>query len=356
VKLFSTDSETSVQCPACGAKNGLDQLCRICGTMLPGAVARRQEGSGGQPFAETVERERGAWSDYSAGRMSADARSRRPDELPTAPPGTWHEVPEEHPALPDSRPELAAPPEPAPVKRPERPKAKVGRGHLVALVLIMLLAIAVGAVIFLKQTDPQAAGDVRKVEAALPVLAGPEGRFAQIDVKTFARTRLGLTIDGQTAGPGCDEYNQFIEGHASAGAASENGDGTKATFGVFAATLQDADAARQLFGMSGAEALQLCLADARRAGGNPAPGATTTSTVTALPAPAVGDEASSHQITFTTTTAGQATSSIVTSMAVRTDRSVVLVFASTGLPDGSPFPPDVLEPMLTKMVDKLKVG
>jgi hypothetical protein len=58
---------------------------------MPNAAAIRQKGSGGDGvvFAETVEREREAWRDYSAGRMSVESRSRRPDDLPDLPPKAW---------------------------------------------------------------------------------------------------------------------------------------------------------------------------------------------------------------------------------------------------------------------------
>ena len=58
---------------------------------LPNAAAIRQRGAGGDGvvFEETVERERAAWRDYSAGRMSVESRSRRPADLPDLPPKAW---------------------------------------------------------------------------------------------------------------------------------------------------------------------------------------------------------------------------------------------------------------------------
>jgi len=58
---------------------------------MPNAAAIRHRGSGGDGvvFAETVEREREAWRDYSAGRMSVESRSRRPTDLPDLPPKAW---------------------------------------------------------------------------------------------------------------------------------------------------------------------------------------------------------------------------------------------------------------------------
>ena len=73
----------------CGAKNDLVDQCRICATLLPGVDKRRREGSGGTAFHEAVEGEREAWKDYTEGRMSAAARSRRPSSLPDAPPKQW---------------------------------------------------------------------------------------------------------------------------------------------------------------------------------------------------------------------------------------------------------------------------
>ena len=52
-------------------------------------IRRRGVGGDGVVFKETVEREREAWRDYSAGRMSAQSRSRRPAELPLLPPSAW---------------------------------------------------------------------------------------------------------------------------------------------------------------------------------------------------------------------------------------------------------------------------
>jgi hypothetical protein len=83
---------TTVKCPQCGAKNTTEvPVCRICALSMPNAAAIRQRGAGGDGvvFAETVEREREAWRDYSAGRMSVESRSRRPADLPDLPPKAW---------------------------------------------------------------------------------------------------------------------------------------------------------------------------------------------------------------------------------------------------------------------------
>ena len=82
----------SIRCLQCGAKNDLTaQLCRICGLLTPQAEEIRRRGAGGDGvvFKETVEREREAWREYSAGRSSTAARSRRPAELPNLPPKAW---------------------------------------------------------------------------------------------------------------------------------------------------------------------------------------------------------------------------------------------------------------------------
>jgi len=81
-----------VRCLQCGAKNPLTaQMCRICGLSTPWAEELRKRGAGGDGvvFKETVEREREAWRQHSAGRSTAAARSRRPAELPNLPPSAW---------------------------------------------------------------------------------------------------------------------------------------------------------------------------------------------------------------------------------------------------------------------------
>jgi hypothetical protein len=75
-----------VRCPQCGAKNNLATRCRICGGMLPGGLEHQQEvAAGTDTFLDLVEVEREAWRDYEDGKTSAEARSRRPEELPKTP-------------------------------------------------------------------------------------------------------------------------------------------------------------------------------------------------------------------------------------------------------------------------------
>jgi hypothetical protein len=82
--------KVKVRCPQCGAKNDDVEMCRICGMSLPNAAAiRNRAGEGMMGFNESVEHERAAWRDYSEGRMSLEARSRRPVQLPTLPPVAW---------------------------------------------------------------------------------------------------------------------------------------------------------------------------------------------------------------------------------------------------------------------------
>ncbi len=94
-----------IRCLQCGAKNSpTAEMCRICGMSTPQAAEIRRRGVGGEGivFKETVEREREAWRDYSAGRMSAQARSRRPAELPLLPPNAWDDPAGYVATLPDS--------------------------------------------------------------------------------------------------------------------------------------------------------------------------------------------------------------------------------------------------------------
>jgi hypothetical protein len=82
--------KVKVRCPQCGAKNDDIEMCRICGLSLPNAAEiRTKAGAEGPAFKDAVESERAAWREYSEGRTNTGARSRRPDQLPAAPPDGW---------------------------------------------------------------------------------------------------------------------------------------------------------------------------------------------------------------------------------------------------------------------------
>jgi hypothetical protein len=147
-----------VRCTVCGAKNDLIDLCRICGTMLPGADKRRREGTGGRAFNDTVENERAAWDDYKSGRMSAAARSRRPASLPDAPPATWglaQLLDDDGEALAPHQ-QFGPPPGGIVVERKPAPRGPTVRGSIsVVLALVAALAIGYGAwYVLVRDDDP----------------------------------------------------------------------------------------------------------------------------------------------------------------------------------------------------------
>ena len=145
----------TIRCTVCGAKNKMVDHCRICATLLPGADKRRREGIGGRSFAVAVEEEQAAWQDYKHGRMSAAARSRRPDALPDAPPATWGleraVAAASGSPLGDDGEELPphaqfGPPGGAVIIRESAPRGASLRGALMVLVaLVIAVAIGFGA-------------------------------------------------------------------------------------------------------------------------------------------------------------------------------------------------------------------
>ena len=75
-------------------------------------------------------------------------------------------------------------------------KVKGSKGPVVFIVVFAVIAAAIGFYLYQQQTDSSAADAKHRLAAALPVLAGPEGRYAQDDVTSFARTNSGATIAG----------------------------------------------------------------------------------------------------------------------------------------------------------------
>jgi hypothetical protein len=87
---------------------------------------------------------------------------------------------------------------------------------IVAIVVVAVIALIIAGIVFLGQTDPDAAADRSAAEKALVSNANLGGGFKEVARDSFARSRGGLHVEGDFAE--CGTAGSTLDEHGRAGA------------------------------------------------------------------------------------------------------------------------------------------
>jgi hypothetical protein len=245
------------------------------------------------------------------------------------PPGQYPPPPGQYPPPPGQYPPPAGwAPGASPPQQSRRPT-----GLIVGLVIVVVLALIIGGVVYLRGSDPHAEADRATAEGALITNTELGGGFQQLARQSFARSRGGLRVEGDFSA--CGTADGKLEDDGQAGAVVAYGGQNAAAVRVVAAEvfiMGSSDTAATLVDSIAGSARE-CI------GGAIEEGASKTSKgasvdLRAAPAPAIGDNSAAYTGTFSIP--GASLDAAVDVVVAQKGRAVALLITAdttAGMPD-----------------------